>query len=192
MKKIILISGKAENGKTTLANILKEKLEFYGNKVVITRYALYLKEIAKKYCAWDGNKDKDGRELLQKLGTDVIRQKLNKPLFHVGRICEDIEITQDYYDYVIIDDVRYENEVYYPIAMFGKDKVYTVRVTRYNELNGEMVCFTNSLTDEQKKHISETSLDTFSFDYHCTNLTDDFGIIDFDANNIISELDGEA
>lgn len=41
MKKIILISGKAENGKTTLANILKEKLESYGNKVVITRYALY-------------------------------------------------------------------------------------------------------------------------------------------------------
>ena len=191
MKKIILISGKAENGKTTLANILKEKLESYGNKVIITRYALYLKEIAKKYCNWDGNKDKAGRELLQKLGTDVIRQKLNKPLFHVGRICEDIEITQDYYDYVIIDDVRYENEVYYPITMFGKDEVYTIRVNRYDKLNGERVPFINSLTDEQKEHISETSLDNFSFDYCCTNLTGDFEIIDFDAINIISELDAE-
>lgn len=189
MKKIILISGKAENGKTTLANILKEKLESYGNKVIITRYALYLKEIAKKYCDWDGNKDKAGRELLQKLGTDVIRQKLNKPLFHVGRICEDIEITQDYYDYVIIDDVRYENEVYYPITMFGKDKVYTIRVNRYDKLNGEIVPFINSLTDEQKRHISETSLDSFDFDYRCKNLTDDFEIIDFNAVNIISKLE---
>ncbi len=191
MKKIILISGKAEHGKTTLANILKEKLEEKGNKVVITRYALYLKEIAKKYCDWNGNKDQVGRELLQKLGTEVIRQKLNKPLFHVGRICEDIEITQDYYDYVIIDDVRYENEVYYPITVFGKDKVYTIRVNRYDKLNGGMVPFINSLTDEQKKHISETSLDNFSFDYCCINLTDDFGVIDLGAINIISELDAE-
>lgn len=191
MRKIILISGKAEHGKTTLANILKEKLESYGNKVAITRYALYLKEIAKNYCGWDGNKDAEGRELLQQLGTNVIRQKLNKPLFHVGRICEDIEITQDYYDYVIIDDVRYENEIYYPITMFGKDKVYTVRIIRFNKKDDEST-FENSLTEEQRQHISEVSLDNFTFDHRSPNITDNFEIINFDADDIISELDAEA
>ena len=112
MKKMILISGKAENGKTTTAEFLKSKLEALGNKVVITRYAYYLKDLATRYCDWNGTKDEKGRELLQQLGTNIIRQKLNKPNFHVGRICEDIEICQDYIDYVIIDDALFPNEIY--------------------------------------------------------------------------------
>ena len=156
MKKMILISGKAENGKTTTAEFLKSKLEALENKVVITRYAYYLKDLATRYCGWNGTKDEAGRELLQQLGTDIIRQKLNKPNFHVGRICEDIEICQDYIDYVIIDDARFPNEIYYPKAMFG-DKVVSVRVNRKNHKS--------SLTSEQQKHISEIALDDFNFDF---------------------------
>ena len=156
MKKIILFSGKAENGKTTAAELLKDILESEGQSVVITRYAYYLKDLAKRYCNWDGQKDEAGRRLLQVLGTDIIRQKLNKPNFHVGRICEDIEICQDYIDYVIIDDARFPNEVYYPKAMFG-DKVVSVRVNRKNHKS--------SLTSEQQKHISEIALDDFNFDF---------------------------
>ena len=160
MKKLILISGKAENGKTLTANILQDNLESLGYKVVITRYAYYLKDLAVRYCGWDGKKDNNGRELLQQLGTDIIRQKLNKPMFHVGRICEDIEICQDYVDYVIIDDTRFPNEVYFPKAMFG-DKVMTIRISRLNE---DLTPFESSLTEEQKKHISEVALDNFNFD----------------------------
>lgn len=161
MKKIILISGKAENGKTTAAELLKTKLEARGNKVVITRYAYYLKDLATRYCGWDGNKDIKGRELLQTLGTDIIRQKLNKPNFHVGRICEDVEICQDYVDYVIIDDARFPNEIYYPLALFG-DKVVSFRVQRLDDNGND---FNSSLTDKQKKHPSEIALDDFNFDY---------------------------
>lgn len=161
MKKIILISGKAENGKTTAANKMKEVFENNGYKVVITRYAKYLKEIAKDYCGWNGQKDELGRTLLQKLGTDIIRKKMNKPDFHVGRVCEDIEIVYDFVDYVIIDDVRYPNEIYYPLSKFGRDMIYTYRVDR-TDADGNP--FNNSLSEEQKKHISETSLDDFSFD----------------------------
>ena len=81
-------------------------------------------------------------------------------MFHVGRICEDIEICQDYVDYVIIDDTRFPNEVYFPKAMFG-DKVMTIRVSRLNE---DLTPFESSLTEEQKKHISEVALDNFNFD----------------------------
>ena len=94
MRRMILFSGKAEHGKTTASEILKKQLEELGYKVVITRYAYYLKDLATRYCGWNGQKDNGGRELLQQLGTDIIRQKLNKPNFHVGRICEDVEICQ--------------------------------------------------------------------------------------------------
>lgn len=154
MKKVILFSGKAEHGKTTAANMLKKMLEDKGNKVVVTRYAYYLKDLAARYCGWNGEKDNYGRQLLQQLGTDIIRVKLNKPNFHVGRICEDIEICQDYVDYVIIDDTRFTNEVFYPKAIFG-DKVIAVRVER-DDPN-----FRSALSDEQLHHISETALDDF-------------------------------
>ena len=159
MKKIILFSGKAEHGKTTAAELLKNILEAEGQSVVITRYAYYLKDLAKRYCNWDGQKDEAGRRLLQVLGTDIIRQKLNKPNFHVGRICEDIEICQDCVDYVLIDDTRFENEIYYPKAMFG-DKVVAIRVIRTTP------DFHSHLSEEQLNHRSETALDSFKgFDF---------------------------
>lgn len=180
MKKIILFSGKAENGKTTAAEILKKKLEVLGEKVVITRNAYYLKDLAKKYCGWDGIKDEKGRKLLQNLGTDIIRQKLNKPNFHVGRICEDIEICQNYVDYILIDDTRFKNEIYYPKAMFG-DKVITINVKRTDPN------FKSTLTDEQLKHPSETALDDFNeFDYiiEAKNLED----LDRAITHILNEI----
>ena len=155
MDKIILLSGKAENGKTTMAETLKRKLEEQGKRVIITRYAYYLKDLASRYCNWDGKKDDKGRELLQQLGTNIIRQKLNKPNFHVGRICEDIEICQDYVDFVIIDDARFPNEIYYPIATFGDDKVISIRVVRKDKN------FKTKLSEEQKNHPSEIALDNF-------------------------------
>ena len=45
--KIILISGKAEAGKTTTARYLKEKLEAENYKVVIASYGQYVKDTAK-------------------------------------------------------------------------------------------------------------------------------------------------
>ena len=122
---------------------------------MITRYAYYLKDLATRYCNWDGKKDEKGRHLLQMLGTDIIRNKLNKKDFHAKRTCEDIEICQDYVDYVIIDDVRFPNEIYYPLAIFD-NKVISLRVNRKG--------YVSSLTDEQKRHSSEVALDDFNFD----------------------------
>lgn len=162
MKKIILISGKAENGKTTAAFEIQRLLKEKGYRAVITRYAKYIKEIAADYCGWDGSKDEKGRTLLQQLGTEIIKHKLHKNDFNVERICDDIEIADDYVDYVIIDDVRYPNEIYYPIARFGKDKVFTYRVNRcIIDKDGKIIRYQNSLTDEQKKHPTETALDNY-------------------------------
>ena len=158
MDKIILISGKAEHGKDLSASILKEYLEENGKRVVITRYALGLKEMAKTYCGWDGNKDDKGRELLQKLGTEKIRKELNMPNFHVMRLLEDIVICQDYFDYVIIPDCRFPNEVEMPKSMFGADKVIDIRVSRLNHVS--------ALNAEQLKHESEIALDNYDFTHY--------------------------
>ena len=70
--RIIAISGHAQNGKDTTANIIKKHLEERGDKVLIVHYADLLKFICTKYFDWDGQKDEKGRHLLQYIGTDII------------------------------------------------------------------------------------------------------------------------
>ena len=73
--KIILISGKAEAGKTTAANIIKYYLCGIGKRAAIVPYGQYVKDTAKMIFGWDGQKDENGRKLLQWWGTDVVRKK---------------------------------------------------------------------------------------------------------------------
>ena len=62
--KVILISGKAEAGKTTTANIIKTFLEERGRKVACIPYGQYVKDTAKLIWNWDGKKDKKGLSLI--------------------------------------------------------------------------------------------------------------------------------
>lgn len=156
MKKIILISGKAMSGKDSCAEFLKQELEARGQKVVITHFAKYIKQILADYYQWDGIKTDYWRTKLQELGTDTIREKLKMPLFHCGRIVDDIKIIQNDFDYIIVPDARFKNEVLYAQASFPDD-VITIRVER--------VGWKSSLTPEQQIHKSETDLDNFKFDY---------------------------
>ena len=157
MKKIILISGKAESGKDTLATYLKEKLEANGEKVVIDRFAKYIKGYLKDYYSWDGvTKDQFIRTKLQQLGTDIIKEKLNYKSFHAKRLTEDFQIVSDDFDYFLVPDTRFRDEIHTFKAMFP-DECITVRINRYD--------YKSKLTDEQLKHKSECDLDKFNFDY---------------------------
>ena len=163
MKKIILISGKAQHGKDTFSEILKEELEKKGQRICITRYAKHIKTILKDYYGWDGEtKDEYWRKMLQYLGTDKIRMQMCKPFFHVQRICEDIEITSEDFDFYIIPDCRFHNEIHYARAYFPR-KIVDFRVHRPN--------FDNGLTSEQKLHPSEVDLDDFDFTHMINNVT---------------------
>jgi hypothetical protein len=153
-----MISGKAESGKDTTAQILKEKLEAEGKKVAILHFAKYIKDYLRDYMGWNGEKTDEWRTLLQKLGTEVIKQDLKMPNFHVNRVVEDIQILEKLgFEYFIIPDTRFKNEVYYTLAKFPYDTI-SVRVHRLN--------FENSLSDEQRNHPSECDLDDFNFDYN--------------------------
>ena len=157
MSKVILISGHAQNGKDTSASYIKEYLESKGNRVQIMHYADLLKYICKQYFGWDGQKNDKGRQMLQYVGTNVVREK--RPNFWVEWLSAMIDLFKDEWDYVLIPDTRFPNEV--ELIKETCDRCWHIRVVRPN--------FKSPLTEEQQKHPSETALDGYKPEYTIYN-----------------------
>lgn len=107
--KVFAISGHAQNGKDTVAGMMANKLTENGNRVLVAHYADLLKYICRTYFGWNGEKDERGRHILQYVGTDVVRQKA--PDFWVDFIVSILTLFDSTWDYVIIPDSRFPNEV---------------------------------------------------------------------------------
>lgn len=153
--KVVLVSGKARNGKDLASDIIKSELELDGGKVFRVAYADYLKDICKRLAGWDGVEKP--RELLQQLGTDIVREKLHMKNLWVNHVVNEIKIAANLgYTHAIVTDCRFKNEIYIPKAEF--DDCVSVRVER--------IGFNSELTESQKQHKSETELDDFKFDVH--------------------------
>lgn len=153
---VITISGKAESGKDTTAKMLKNRLEDIGYSVLICHYADLLKYICRTFFEWDGKKNEEGRTLLQKVGTEGIREQ--KPDYWVDFIKDVLRFFPDEWDYVLIPDTRFPNEIE---SIKSEFHCTTLHITRPN--------YENHLTEEQRKHPSETALDEFEFDYEIIN-----------------------
>lgn len=151
--KVIAISGKARHGKDTSARFLKEKLVSKGYRVLIIHYGDLVKHVSKVVYDWNGIKDETGRSILQKVGTDIVRRK--EPDFWVKHVIEVINLFKDEFDYALIPDARFPNEIDIPRVAFKchPDSFTHIRVIRPN--------FDNGLTEEQKRHPSETALDEY-------------------------------
>ena len=145
--KIYAISGKAQHGKDTFAELLYQELTDKGYRVLVTHYGDLVKYICKTIFNWDGQKDEKGRHLLQYVGTDIIRKE--KPNYWVDFVVDIIKFFGENWDYVLIPDTRFPNEV--DVLKENFNNVKHIRVTRPN--------FESTLTDEQKRHPSETALD---------------------------------
>lgn len=148
MTKFICISGKAQNGKDTTAEILKWELTAAGKKVLVVHYADLLKYICRTWFGWNGEKDCAGRTLLQYVGTDIVRNK--RPDFWVDFVLDMVKLFSDEWDYIIIPDTRFPNELY-KIKDSGYPMTH-IRVVRKD--------FESPLSVEQQMHISEVALDT--------------------------------
>lgn len=144
---IIAISGKARNGKDTFANLLKDALEEDGSSVLIAHYADAVKYVCRTFFGWDGVKDEYGRSLLQYVGTDIVRKQ--QPDFWVKFLSDILCMFSDEWEYVLIPDVRFPNEIEY--MRRAGFPVTHLRVTRPG--------FDNGLSEQQKSHPSETALD---------------------------------
>lgn len=155
--RVVCISGKAQHGKDTTAGMIKNELESRGKKVLVTHYADLLKYICRSFFGWNGEKDEAGRQLLQYVGTDVVRKQ--RPDFWVDFISSVLKLFPGHWDYVLIPDCRFPNEI---DAM--KKQGFDVIGLRIKRLG-----FKSPLTEEQQNHPSETALDNYPMDYKIIN-----------------------
>ena len=164
--RVVCISGKARHGKDTFAEYLRGNLEAGGNRVLIIHYADQLKFICEKYFGWDGKKDERGRSILQRVGTETARAI--DPYIWIKYVDLFLGIFGRQFDYVLIPDCRFPNEIDW---LRGKYETLSVDISRGGS-------FDNGLTDEQKNHPSETALDDYK----------DFDIFVFNSSGL-RELD---
>ena len=155
--KVICISGKAGHGKDTAALFLKEQLDLGENCVLIAHYGDLVKYVCKTFFNWDGQKNEAGREMLQTIGTDIIRSE--DPDYWVRFIADMLGFFEQAYDYVLIPDTRFPNEVEYLIKS-GFDVTH-MRIIRDG--------YVSDMPEEQQNHISETALDDYTPDIYVHN-----------------------
>jgi hypothetical protein len=160
MMKIILISGKANSGKTKLGEFILKYAKIKNINAIQTEYSKYLKLYAKEIIGYDGSRENKPRKFLQDLGT-YIREDLNMPHFFTKRMLEDFKIYEKFVDIVVISDVRLKEEIE-DLKNSQYNDIITIRVNNKN-------LFYN-LTEEEKTHITETALENYPyFDYIIEN-----------------------
>lgn len=176
--KVILVSGKARSGKDYVAKLLKTELEKKtgnGRGVLIIHYADALKVFCREHFGWDGTKSETSRSLLQGVGTEIARANYEDTWVDV--VIALLRGFASIYDYVIIPDVRFKNEIEKPQKYFD---CITVRVNNSHK---------NNLTEEQRKHKSETDLDDYPFQFVLKNNYDD--TINEEIQKLLSKLISE-
>lgn len=158
--KIFIIGGKAGCGKTTFGEYLKEELKDYSYKPCVMHITEPLYGYARNYFQWNGRDQEKPREFLQKVGIDIIKEKMNKKTFLLDRLFEDIEILNNFFDTFIITDARLVEE--FETIKNKYSDVVTIKLERSN--------YDTNLTEEEKNHITEKDLDNYNdFDYIIEN-----------------------
>ena len=160
--KLYLISGKARHGKDTFSSYLKEVYEENGKKLIVTQLSKYIKYYAREMTGWNLTEEDKPRELLQQLGTGIIREKLGKDDLFIKRIIDDVDVFACFYDAIIISDVRLKKEIEDLKVAFPD--LISIHIERPD--------FDNGLTPEQKQHKTEIDLDDYdNFDVNIINTT---------------------
>ena len=124
-----------------------------GYKTCVVHYADLLKYLAKQYFGWNGEKDEQGRQLLQHLGTDIVRA--NNKFFWVEMAYAITANVLCEFDVIFIPDARFPNEI--DFWKKRNELLASVKVERPG--------YANHLTEEQQRHPSETALNDYVFDY---------------------------
>lgn len=182
MKEIIMISGKARNGKTTLANLLLNKVfEVAMDRDPVLSVAICpLAESLKNYArmlGWDGEKDEKGRTFLQQL-SGPIKAYRGDDVFSMAVIEKALQKESDV---IMIDDWRFKKE-YMDIKKWADAhdvKVVTVRIERKG--------YKSDLTEAQLNDPSEIDLDDFKFDFYVDN-NDELSDLPRHAKKLIDEV----
>ena len=162
--RVICISGKAGHGKDTAALYIKEQLEartreYDGmqNSVLIAHFGDLVKYVCKTFFEWDGQKNEAGRELLQTIGTDIVREE--DPTYWARFISDMLGFFEQAWDYVVMADLRFPDELE-TLIKSGFD-VKHIRIVRDG--------YVSDMPEEQQNHVSETALDDYIPDIYVHN-----------------------
>ncbi len=155
--RIFLIAGKGQNGKNTIANLIKEYYDNRDEKTVITSFSKYIKLFAMEISNWDGKDETKPRALLQKIGSKI-REDIREDFF-TSRMKEDIQFYKMFFDNLVIADVRLPFEIEYMREMFTE--AVAIRVIRNTS---------SKMNEEEANHVTEIALDNYNrFDFEIEN-----------------------
>ncbi len=154
--KLFILSGKARSGKDYAFEVIKK---YYSDKKVINiSFGHYIKDYAKRVSNWDGSEETKPRELLQSLGIELVKNRIDNKLF-IRRLLEDILVFSYFYDIIVVTDARLVDE----IEELKKNYPDSICIRINRDID-------NGLSENEKKHLTEVALDNYSnFDYVVEN-----------------------
>lgn len=175
---IICICGKALSGKSTLSNYFYEFYKDNCLKVIVSPYTKYLKQYIYDITGNIVDDNNKPRDLLQNLSSELIKGILNNKNFFINRQIEDINFYSYFFDVILIDDVRFPNEI--EVLKDNFDNVISIGVNREK--------YDNKLSFKEKNDITEVSLDNYNdYDYIINN-NDNISLKD-EVINIINNIE---
>jgi hypothetical protein len=220
--KLVLLSGKSNSGKDYVGKILQDYLsdirdsfiqnyahipiddivDLKGNTIYNVHHlslAEPVKQIAKDYFDWNGEKDTYGRDLLINIGTYIGKDFATKKLYeYLGK--DEKVITQLYKDFckllkpsvnlwssILKDKILYLNQ-----KCKNKENIFITTDNRFkDEILYQKLTFKDDIVSIRVKEnhrtnyiddISETDLDNYKFDYYIDNSKDN------DDNYVLEQL----
>lgn len=185
---IILISGKAGSGKTTVSNILKGKLSQISSMTIMQySFAQPIKKLCEGFMFWNGEKDNAGRLLLQSIGKDGRDYDQDVWVKHLP-IQMDKRAGMFPFNFVLVDDWRFPNELAY-LKKDARFDVVTVRVFgRHLELS------TEAALDVSENSLPEVSVEslvmdgTSMYDFAVDNGDDDLNYLSSKLDVVLAQL----
>ena len=160
--KIICLSAKARSGKDEFAKIAIEYLNKNYPEIKVQRlgYGDWVKDVCVRYFDCTYERNDYNRTQWQQVGTE--KGRYNHPDIWVNMTIDLVKGIFSDYDFIFTSDNRFPNECE-RWEEEGFD-ILKIRIRRNN--------FDNGLTEEQKNHASETSLDNYWFDTIIDNDSD--------------------
>ena len=159
---IILVSGKSNSGKGTVARKIKKLLNNQERYTILCSLSTYIRDVAKEDYFWNGVDTLESRKFMAevyRVGTEFY------PYHMARRVWErDIQPYSTTYKIAIVESFREKvNYDYFKILLDERliNKITTIRVERpnFNAINNV----------ELENHVSESDLDDFEFDYVIEN-----------------------
>lgn len=162
---VIMISGKSNSGKGSVADVLKYQLSDDAN-VIQCSLSTYIRNITKNDFYWDGVDTPESRKFMAevyRLGTEFYPYHMSRRVFDRD-IRPNLKEGLGVINYAIVESFRelVNYEYFKKLEEVGIiDELITIRVDRpeYDVVKTEFL----------KSHVSETDLDNFKFDHYIIN-----------------------